>query len=236
MGLFDMSNDQKTTTENSKADTIRIICPNCGSKLNAKTKLLGESRPCPKCKEPVKIAIVENHEILPSIPLEEPDPNLPHLVANKVEMGNLRLLERLNRNFRYLICDRTMVIAAWANDGLGWMLKTNAGMVPATRNADKLPGQGNFKLVELKLESREVGLHLLGLAVYQLAQHWALTCLNEGDDRICQRVTGHGSLGREQKFAVRRILRENFMPEVWEHAKNVLDYLANNDFHSSGVG
>ena len=219
-----------------KTDTIRIICPHCGSKLNAKPQLLGESRPCPKCKEPVKIAIVENHEQLPSLALDEPDENSPHLVGNKVPLGNVRPIERLDRNFRYLICDRTAMIAAWANDGQGWMLKTNAGMAPVTRNPEGLPTQGNFKLVELKLESREAGLHLLGLAVYQLAQRWALVCLPEGDDRICERVTGPGSLNREQKFAVRRTLRENFMPEVWEHARNVLDFLANADFHSSGVG
>jgi hypothetical protein len=215
---------------------IRIICPNCGSKLNAKEKLIGESRPCPKCKEPVKIVIPEDHEALPSLPLEEPDPNLPHLVGNKTSVATPRLLPRLNRNHRYLICDRTAIVAIWANDGMGWMLKTHTGLVPATRNPEKIPSQGNFKLVELKLESREAGLHLLGLTVYQLAERWALTCLDEGDDRICERITGYGSLGREQKFAVRRMLRENFMPEVWEHAKEILDFLANADYHSHGVG
>jgi hypothetical protein len=35
-----------------------------------------------------------------------------------------------------------------------------------------------------------------------------MTVLDEGDDRICERVTGRGSLGREQKFAIRRMLRE----------------------------
>jgi hypothetical protein len=215
---------------------IRIICPNCGSKLNAKEKLIGESRPCPKCKEPVKIAIVENHEELPSIPLEEPAPDQPHLVGNKTALANVRLLERLNRSSRYLILDRTSLFAAWTNDGEGWKLKTNTGMVPASRNSELLPANGDFKLVEIKLETREAGMHLLGLATYQLAQRWALTCLDEGDDRICERVTGRGSLNREQKFAVRRMLRENFMPEVWEHAKEILDYLANTDYHSHGVG
>ncbi|MCC6124134.1 MAG: hypothetical protein IT426_04185 [Pirellulales bacterium] len=232
-----MSDDRQHAAKSSSAkNSIRIICPNCGSKLNAKTKLLGESRPCPKCKEPVKIAILENHDLLPSIPLEEPDANLPHLLGNKVQLANTRPIERLDRNFRYLICDRAAIVAAWANDGNGWMLKTHAGMVPAARNPEKLPSQGDFKLVELKLESRAAGLHLLGLSVYQLAPRWALTVLDEGDDRICERVTGRGALGREQKFAVRRTLRENFMPEVWEHARNVLDYLANADYHSSGVG
>jgi hypothetical protein len=215
---------------------IRIICPNCGSKLNAKEKLIGESRPCPKCKEPIKIAIPEDHEQLPSLPLDEPDPDAPHLIANKPPLGNVRLLERLNRDNRYLICDRTSLFALWANDGHGWVLKTNTGNVPAARNPEKLPVQGDYKLVELKMEKRDEGMHLLGLSVYQLAQRWALTALEESDDRICSRITARGSLNREQKFLVRRMFRENFMPEVWEHATDVLDYLANADYHSHGVG
>jgi hypothetical protein len=215
---------------------IRIICPNCGSKLNAKKSLLGESRPCPKCKEPVKIAIPENFEELPSIPLDEPPAGQPNLPSEKETLDNVRLLERLNRDYRYLILDRTSLFAAWGNDGHGWTLKTNTGMIPVARNPELLPAQGDYKLVELKLESREAGLHLLGLNIYQLALRWALSCLVESDDKICQRIAARGTLNRDQKFTVRRTLREQFMPEVWEHAQNVLDFLANNDFHSHGVG
>ena len=34
---------------------LQITCPNCHSKLNAKEKLIGQTRNCPKCKTPVLI-------------------------------------------------------------------------------------------------------------------------------------------------------------------------------------
>ena len=36
---------------------IRLVCPNCKSKLSAKEKLLGQTRNCPKCGEPVLISL-----------------------------------------------------------------------------------------------------------------------------------------------------------------------------------
>ena len=34
---------------------IRVICPTCKSTLNAKDKLAGQTRKCPKCGQPVLI-------------------------------------------------------------------------------------------------------------------------------------------------------------------------------------
>ena len=34
---------------------IRVTCPHCGSKLNAKDELAGQTRKCPKCAQPVRI-------------------------------------------------------------------------------------------------------------------------------------------------------------------------------------
>ena len=32
---------------------IRVTCPHCGSKLNAKDDLIGQMRKCPKCAQPL---------------------------------------------------------------------------------------------------------------------------------------------------------------------------------------
>jgi hypothetical protein len=214
---------------------IQIICPHCGTKLRAKPHLEGEVRPCPKCGEPITILIAEDHEQLPSIPLEEPAPDAAHLLSNKERLPATVHLERLDRQNRYLICDRAHVFAAWANDGKGWMLKTLSGMVLASRNADKLPKEGTFTLVELKLRNTEEGLRLAGLMTFELEKRWALMCLAEGDDVICHRIAGKGTLNKEQKNMLRLTLRDMFMPEVWQHAAAVLEFLNNADFHSHGV-
>ena len=60
--------------------------------------------------------------------------------------------------------------------------------------------------------------------------------LDQGDDRLSSKITGPGSLNRDQKNAVRQALKEQFMRPVWEEAAEVLEYLANADYHSPGVG
>lgn len=203
--------------------------------MKAKEHLEGEVRPCPKCGEPVKILIPEDHEQLPSTPLDEPAANAAHLVGKKERLPTTIHLERLDRQNRYLICDRAHVFATWANDGKGWMLKTLSGMIPVHRNADKLPKEGTFTLVELKLRNTDEGLRLVGLMTYELAKRWALTVLAEGDDVICQKITGKGSLSHDLKNVLRLTLRDMFMPEVWQHAAPVLEFLHNADYHSHGV-
>jgi len=145
-------------------------------------------------------------------------------------------IERLNRNNHYLILNKTSVVATWENNGHGWMLKTNFGLVSAARNHEQLPGQGNFQMVELIVDFTDDGRRLEGLRTFQLAQRYALTELDKGDDKICKRISGPFGLNKDQKLQIRKIIREQFMHQVWEHADNVFEFLDNLDFHSPGVG
>jgi len=209
---------------------IRVTCPACQSKLNARDNLAGQTRKCPKCGTPV--AIVPSR---PSTRRTSPEP--PSSLVRVDQSANLRTYrppERLSRINHYLICDRTRVIAAWQNDGEGWTIRGEFGFVNAHRNQDKLPNQGDFRLVEIQMRVEDDGLRLHGLRVYQLAGRWALLNLARGDDAILKAVTGPGFLLREQKHAIRQQIKEQFMPQVWEHASAVLEYLANSDYHSAG--
>jgi len=230
---------------------IRFRCPGCGVSLSGKDDLAGQIRPCPKCKTPITIPALPSGEETNA----ELDASLASASDNGLgsaetqaesessvaapsqpELGSReRLLERLVRTHHYLVCDRTRLLAAWENNGQGWMLKTNTGMVNAVRNRDKLPTQGNFKLVELRLAHVEGAVRLTGICTYQLARNWALANLARGDDQVTSTITGYGSLNHDQKNAVRQVLREQFMRDVWHQSKEVLDYLGNNDFHSHGV-
>ena len=144
--------------------------------------------------------------------------------------------EHLSRESHYLICDRVHLAATWQNDGRGWMLKTTSGFVPAKRNREKLPTEGDFKLVELKFTTTPNGKRLVGLTSYQLALRWALIVLDQSDEAIIGKIVGHGSLNQDQKSVVRQGLGDQFMRKVWQDATDVLAYLANTDYHSSGVG
>jgi hypothetical protein len=213
---------------------IRVTCTGCGSKLNAKDELAGQMRKCPKCAQPLKI-IADPQADAASMAVDEASPDQPIHAATEEHLPTLNLLERLNREHHYLICDKTHLVAAWENNGQGWMLKTGAGFISAKRNREKLPAQGDFKLVELKFVIMPDGKRLSGLAAYQLANRWALTTLDQADDLIVGKITNFGFLNKDQKNVVRQALRDQFMRQVWEHAAEVLDYLGNTDYHSPGV-
>ena len=168
---------------------IRVVCPSCGSRLSAKDKHAGQTKPCPKCGQPIYVPVPEGVESLPPVPVEEPHPAQFGLVGNKQRLQT-HVLERLNRHNRYWVCDSAHVIATWANDGKGWQLKTNAGMVSASRNREKVPCEGNFVLVELKMETPAEGMKLVGIGAYKLPLRWALPAIAESDDAICARSPG----------------------------------------------
>jgi len=128
------------------------------------------------------------------------------------------------------------LVAMWENKGKGWLVKTDRGAVSAKKNPDQLPNEGDFQLIELKLNMTPDGKRLSGLWIFQLALRWALTVLEQDEDTIVEKITGLGSLKKDQKIVVRQAIREQFMPPVWENATDVLEYLANADYHSHGVG
>lgn len=210
---------------------IRFTCPGCGSKLNAKDDLAGQTRKCPRCDTTLTVPTVS--EAAGMAMSQTADAHAQP--APEVHLPTHHWPERLSRTNRYLILDKAHLVATWVNNGDGWMVKTNTGFVPANRNSELLPNQGDFKLVELDMELKEEGLRLRGILVYQLAQRWALTNLDKGEDRVLKTITGYSGLNREQKAVVLRCLKEYYMREVWENAEGVLDYLMNNDFHSPGT-
>ena len=211
---------------------IRIVCAGCQSKLNAKDELVGQTRKCPKCGEPVLITEPES----------SPGPSMEGVMTStEADQGGEMTLrsvdspKRLDPTSRYLILDNTRLVAAWKSDGKGWMLRTGTGLIGAKSNREQLPNRGNFKLVELTLVRGEAGLRLMAITSYQLATSWALTCLDRGDNQILAKVTAPGSLNKEQKNVIRLLIRDQLMHEVWQDARNVLDYLADTDYHSPGT-
>ena len=212
---------------------IRILCGNCQSKLNAKDELEGQTRKCPKCGTPVLIARPE-----PSGTPSSESPPISTAMDDDSDETTLRPIDApacLNPTSRYLILDETRLVAAWRNDSKGWMLKTTAGLIGAKQNRDQLPVRGNFKFVELTIVRDEAGTRLSALTSHQLATSWALTTLDKGDNQILSKITAPGSLNRDQKAAILLLIRDQLMYEVWQNSRNVLDYLADNDYHSPGT-
>jgi hypothetical protein len=211
---------------------IRIVCPGCGKKLHANDELAGRTAKCPNCRQPV---IIPEPEPSNTIPLDEAEPGEHIIPASEDHVAARPGIERLNRESHYLICNKTHLMATWANNGAGWMVRAGQGFLPAKRAKDKLPDSGDFQLTELKFTMTPEGKRLSGIVSQQLVSRYALTVLDQGDDNIVEKITGPGHLNRDQKIAVRQSLKEQFMRPVWQDATAVLDYLANVDYHSPGV-
>jgi len=219
---------------------IRVQCPGCGSRLQARERLAGRTAKCPKCGAPVVIPkLPAEHDQAAtkeaSNGLDSAAPGQHVVAAAQQELPTPVLPERLDRQAFYLICDRSKLIAVWENNGQGWQVSVGTGFASAARNSDRLPSQGDFKLVELLLENTDQGRRLAGIHCYALARHWALPALARGDDAIVGKLTGPAGLSRDQKDLVRQVLRDRFMPDVWRDAQAVLDYLASADYHSPGA-
>ena len=215
---------------------IRMVCLSCGKKLHAKDELAGRMAKCPGCGQPIQIPFpAEIAEPSNTIPLDDAEPGEHVIPASEEHVATRHAVERLNRESHYLICNKTYLVAAWANNGAGWMVRAAGGFLPAKRNRDKLPDQGDFQLTELKFTLTPEGKRLSGIASFQLVSRYALTVLDQGDDAIMEKITGPGCLNRDQKNAVRQAMKEQFMRPVWQDAAAVLDYLASADYHSHGV-
>lgn len=243
---------------------IRVQCAHCGVKINAKPELAGQTRKCPKCGEPLVIprlaeggsahpsvvpgsapatgaeaptAVPPDEGSTPASPPTGPSaPGMPAADAGPAETSPPPLPRRLNRQHRYLIIDKSRVIAHWEANGQGWMVKTGSGFVGAARAREQLAVHGEFRLIELKIVPGEPSRRLAGLASYKLVTRWPLANLDKGDDKICEAIAGRSPLTRDQKNVVRQGLRDYLSRPIWADAQQVLDYLGNADFHSTGVG
>lgn len=222
---------------------IRIQCAQCGSKLNAKSSLAGQTRKCPKCGGPITIPAAASGAA-ESPPAESPPPPAAPPAAGAAAEATppaaphepQPIPRRLNRHHRYFICDKSRVVARWEANGQGWMLRNNTSFIPARAAPEQLATHGEFKLVELRLTHDDQGQHLVGLAFFKLVNRWPLINLDKGDDKILGSVTGRGPLTREQKSAVRQGLRDYVGRPIWAEAQDLLDFLGGNDGHSSEVG
>lgn len=232
---------------------FRIECPNCHSKLNAKEKLIGQVRPCPKCKAPLKIelpppepaasmdwetAVAEKDspkiDFTPTAAPESRsgDPDQRHAVGG---LGFTRP-HRLDPDSKYLILGPNGLVAKWESSTKGWELKTTVGFTAAKRNAEAIPKEGRFVLIEIVVRTVEaVGHRLGGLRVFRLAPRWALGAMAHGEDEILKKIEGHSGLIRDQKLAVRRYLRESYMPEFTHRAHAVTAFLTGDDFHAHTI-
>jgi hypothetical protein len=205
------------------SDLFQIICPSCGSKLNAKINLIGQTRNCPKCREPVLIQRGNSQEQT-SITVNEPSivtvQTGPTLSDGTLQIENLP--KQLEFRNRYLIVGTDRIVATWET-GKGWQVNVGNGFASAKRNFSAIPDQGNFVLVELVIALTGIPA---GLHVFSISMRGALTSLFRDDGEILHKVDSVGKLTKNQKNLLLNYLRQNFMYEVLAEAHEVVTFLS----------
>lgn len=222
---------------------IRLVCPGCRSRIQAKDEIAGQVRRCPKCQVAFRVPRPEfpteeylEAEFIESAPLPEPTAAPAGPAAAEEAVRPVDVPDKFVRTNVYLVCDKNTVYAVWENNGKGWQVKGAMGFVSARQNSDELPLEGDFQLVELKMRPVEGGIRLVGLMSYQLSPRYALLALGKGDEDILSKIVGPGRLTREQKAAIKLFILNKFMYPVWQDARAVLDFLSSPDYLTPGVG
>jgi phage FluMu protein Com len=192
------------------SEVFQIYCPSCNSKLNAKASLIGQTRPCPKCKTPVLIQ-------------QRFDLDTPVAESTVLALGggaaSIRP-QQLDFHSRYFILGLDKVIAAWEGSK-GWLVNVGSGFGPARTNVSAIPDQGVFAFIEMTMES---GIPQK-LAISKISTRGALTVLFRDASAILGKLEERIELSETQKDVFLRYLRQIFMSTVLDGAENVIAYL-----------
>ena len=191
------------------SEVFQIRCPSCGSKLNAKVSLIGQTRNCPKCQTPIVIQ--------QPVASEEPALESPETIEALESSVRAPQLEFHNR---YFILGLDRLVAIWEG-GKGWHVNVGTGFAPARTNFSAIPDQGVFAFVEMTMDSG-VPQQLL---ISKIAVRGALTVLFRDAHAILGKLEEPVDLSVMQKDVLLRHLRQMFMASVLDEAVEVVAYL-----------
>lgn len=141
----------------------------------------------------------------PSLLAESLDPHDPDYVPTH--------LGKLNH---YLVCDSKDVVARWHPDDRGWMLRQKNGFTRVALVENDIPCFGQFVLIEIGVARSDDGFYLRHVNAFRLQQHFALATLLKDEDSILHTIVGPAELNQRQRKHVRDLVKEMFLPRIWE--------------------
>lgn len=213
--------------------TIQIVCGKCGSRINAPDSLIGQVRPCPKCKNPIHIE-ANGAQRTVAVPKKVPVPSsIPSDDAPMIGAA-VRYIDKYYPLNLYLIVGHDKLMAYWKPEG--WQLNVGTGFTSAKRNINEIPEHGEFVLIEGIVAQTENGNRLRGMKFFGLTGPAVLVSIGRSDTEILEKISHKSSLSPAQKRFVLKFLREHYFPQFTEEASEVIEFLMNDDIHSREVG
>ncbi|MDR1483922.1 MAG: hypothetical protein LBT09_03765 [Planctomycetaceae bacterium] len=201
------------------SDVFQIICSNCGSKLNAKVAIIGQTRNCPKCKNPVLIQRPEPLQNPVSITTNTPTITqtaiLPSIGVAGRKIDNLP--DRLDYHNRYIVIGSDRIVAVWES-GRGWQVNVGNGFASAKKNVAAIPDQGTYAFAELVISNAENSMATVGsptaIHIFKISIRGALTALYRDESEILRKIDCECNLTKNQQTILWHYLTRNFNAET----------------------
>ena len=221
---------------------IRVICKNCGSKIEAKDELRGQRRSCPKCHsqlliEPENNVTQENtvyydeNKIVVSsdknqieIITPQTDEKTSIVYDNSEALPTHNPPTKLLPENRYFILSHERLFAFW-EISKGWQFNIGNGFVSAKYNKEQLPNAGTYKFVEMIIRQLDTGKQLAGLRTFAVPGRWAIPAIGREPEEILAKLGGKAVMTKPQRMHLLAYIRQNYMPDFLKNAKEVYEYL-----------
>ncbi|MBR5627360.1 MAG: hypothetical protein IKW74_07055 [Thermoguttaceae bacterium] len=218
--------------------TIRVICKNCNSKIDAKDELLNQVRRCPKCKNPLRIVpepVPQEAESVKTVPVPPTAPTTPAEVRVPTDSDNGLAIPRIDTKNVYAVFSYDKLIAFWKK-GEGWMLNVGTGFSSVKKNQSQIPDQGTFVLVEGNVHLTDQGPRLVGIRFHSLEGMNVLHTLIQNESDILRKKGIPTSLNGTQKRLFLQYIRQHYFIDFTENATDIIEFLTNYETESRSIG
>ncbi len=215
---------------------IRVICGSCGSKIDAKDELRGQTRRCPKCRQPILIEPAAQSQAPKPQPVKAaptaPTPTATDAATPATEGLKTR---RLRSDDLYFVVGSDKIVAYW-KAGEGWMLNVGNGFSQVKRSPGLIPDLGEFVLAEGRVAQTDNGRRLKGLRFWSLTGRGVLLALGRVETEILEKAQFPTVPSGAQKRFILDQIRKLYFRDFTDDALEIVEYLTSFDSHSQSVG
>ena len=217
---------------------IRVICGSCGSKIDAKDELRGQTRRCPKCRQPILIEPAAQPQASKSQPVKAAQSqarpaNAASDAASPATEG--LKMRRLRPDDLYFVVGSDKLVAYWKS-GEGWMLNVGNGFSQVKRSPGLIPDLGEFVLAEGRVAQTDNGRRLKGLRFWSLTGRGVLLALGRAETEILEKAQFPTVPSGSQKRFILDQIRKLYFRDFTDDALEVVEFLTSFDSHSQSVG
>ena len=217
---------------------IRVVCGSCGSKIDAKDELRGQTRRCPKCRQPILIEPAAQPQAPKSQPVKAAQPVSQQApVASEAASPATEGLKmrRLRPDDLYFVVGSDKLVAYWKS-GEGWMLNVGNGFSQVKRSPGLIPDLGEFVLVEGRVAQTDNGRRLKAMRFWSLTGRGVLLALGRVETEILEKAQFPTVPSGAQKRFILDQIRKLYFRDFTDDALEIVEFLTSFDSHSQSIG